>query len=443
MGTPRPALTATALRGFRKRFEANPAYRVGMNAATRGNLEEIALNRRVVDGLDWHFSHEVPVGDITAQQFAGTCWIYAGLNWLRKITMKKMGVESFLFSQNYLVFWDKLEKANRFLERMIDLRDQPLDDRRVHHYLQAPVSDGGDWLLLADLIDKYGLVPLEAMADTTNLADSGQMNKVMCSRLRQGAAHLRRLHAQGADLAGLRAAKLEWLEGIYRMLCVLLGEPPREFDLRFRTKKGKYQQHRGLTPRRFFDEWVGVRTEDYVHLVSSPLESTPFYENFAIESLRNIEGHPPEPSLNVPIDVVRDLSKRLLTKGEAVFFDCDVTQGLNRKLGVLDNDLYEYGLLFDMDLDWPRAERMEFLHQRPTHCMVLVGVDLVDDQPVKWKIENSWGDDRGRKGLFQMSDAWFTEHVYGITVHRKHLSAQLKKALKKPAVELPPWHTLG
>lgn len=437
------ALTLETLEGYRRRFEARPENRVAMNAATHGDLEDIALSRRVVDGLDWSFSHEVPVGAITAQKQAGTCWIYAGLNWLRKFAMKKMDVENFLFSQNYLVFWDKLEKANRFLERMIELRQRDLDDREVHFYLQAPVSDGGDWLLLANLIDKYGLVPHSAMADTANLGSSALMNKVMSYKLRQGAARLRQLHRGGVGLDGLHLAKLETLEDIHRMLCIMLGEPPARFDLCFRTTKGKAHRYRDMTPKGLLEKWVGIRTRDYLHLVSSPMESTPYYRPYVVENLRNIEGFPAGASLNVPIEVVRELSVKLLRKKQAVFFDCDVTQGLSRKLGVLDPELYDFGLLFHSDFSWARAERMEYLHQRPTHCMVLVGVDLVDGRPSKWKIENSWGDDRGEKGLFQMSDAWFQEHVYGITVHRSVLGAKLAKHFEQAPVRLPPWHTLS
>lgn len=437
------ALSPKAIARFREHFESEPRYRVAMNAATHGVLEDIALSRRVVDGLDWHFSHELAPGGITAQRSAGTCWIYAGLNWLRKLAMKRMDVEEFYFSQNYLVFWDKLEKANRFLERMIDMREAPLDDRKVHHYLEAPVSDGGDWLLLANLIDKYGLVPRDAMGDTANLANSAFMNKVLTFKLRQGAADLRRLHADGADLDELHTVKEAQLNAIYRMLCVLLGEPPESFDLSYRTRDGKPHRQRGLTPKKLFAEWVGIETKDYYHLVSSPMESTPFDRPYVVENLRNIEGCPAGPSLNLPIDTIRELSVKLLKKGEPVFFDCDVTQGLNRKLGVLDNDLYEYDLLFDTSFEWERAERMAYLAQRPTHCMVLIGVDIVDGKPAKWKIENSWGDELGHKGLFQMSDAWFEEHVYGITIQGKHLGKKLRDLFAQEPVALPPWHTLA
>lgn len=431
------------IENFRSSFEANPMYRVAMNAATQGQLEEIALSRRVVDGLDWGFSHEVHTGGITAQKFAGTCWIYAGLNWLRKRTIEKMNVEEFYFSQNYLVFFDKLEKANRFFERMIELRDLPLDDRRVHHYLQSPVSDGGDWLLLSDLIRKYGVVPREAMHETTNLANSGFKNKVLSLKLRQGAAQLRNLAAEGAGLEDLRAKKLELLNVVYRMLSVLLGEPPKTFDLSFRDKDKKFHRTLGLTPQDFFRDWVELDLDDQYHLMCSPLPDTPYNQVYAVENLRNVEGRPQGLSLNLPIETIRELSQKLLEAGKAVFFDCDVTQGLHRPLGILDPDLYEYDLLFDTSFDWDRSERMQYFHQRPTHCMVMTGVDLVEGKPRKWKIENSWGDALGHKGNFQMSDAWFEEHVYGITVSGADLGEELRAHFAKQPVVLPPWHTLS
>jgi bleomycin hydrolase len=281
------------------------------------------------------------------------------------------------------------------------------------------------------------------MADTSNLGASAFLNGVLTQKLRQGAAKLRRLHRQGVGPEGLELAKLEMIEDIHRMLCILLGEPPARVDLSYRTRTGRYVRHKDLTPAEVFQRTVGIRTRDHLHLVSSPMESTPYYKPYIFENLRNIEGFPPGASLNVPIQVVRDLAVKMLKKKQAVFFDCDVTQGLNRKLGVLDNELYDYDLLFQTDFRWPRAERMEFLHQRPTHCMVLVGVDLVGGSPTKWKIENSWGEDRGEKGIFQMSDAWFEEHVYGLTVHRQDLGPKLAKLFEQSPVALPPWHTLS
>lgn len=443
MATKRGAIDTKTLASFRKSLEERPEYRVARNAASRGNLEEVSLNRAVIDKLDWNFSHEVAVGGITAQNNAGTCWLYAGLNWLRKRAMKKMKVKEFQFSQNYLVFWDRLEKANQFLERILRTLDRPLDDRYVVHLLEKPLSDGGEWIRLSDLVEKYGLVPRSVMNDTANLENSAFLNYTLHYKLREAAARLRELHAAGAKEARLQEFKEGTLGMVYRSLVILLGEPPRKFDFGFKTKKGKVVRETGITPQEFFTRWVDLDLSDYLHLVSSPLESTPYYRPYRFEFSPNLVGMPLASSLNVPIDTVRDLSRQLLVDGKAVLFDCDVTQGLNRKLGALDTELYDYGALLGTEFTWDRAGRMKYLHQRPTHCMVLVGVDLVDDRPVKWKIENSWGDESGHKGVFQMSDRWFTEYVYGITVHRKVLGKKLTKAFEKEPVLLPPWHTLS
>jgi bleomycin hydrolase len=443
MSSKNGALSLRTIEGMRKRVEEQASLRVAMNAATQGNLEEIALNRRVVGHLDWSFSHEVPVGGITSQNQAGTCWLYAGLNWMRKRAMKKMKVEKFEFSQNYLVFWDRLEKANQFLERILTHRDRPTEDRRVHHLLKKPVPDGGEWIRLSQLVEKYGLVPRSAMANTSNLEASDFPNKVLFYKMREGAARLRKLHREGKKLTELRAVKRELLEMVYRMLVVLYGEPPRKFDYGFRTKKGKFKRDQGITPQEFSRKWLDVDFRDYVHLVSSPLETTPYGHPYQFEFAPDLIGASPRSSLNVPIDVVRDLAQKLLKKKKPVFFDCDVTQGLNRKLGLLDTELYDYGLLLGTDFQWDRAGRMEYYQQCPTHCMVLVGVDLVDGSPTKWKIENSWSKDSGHEGIFQMSDRWFSEYVYGIAVHRKLLDKKLLKCLEKDPIVLPPWHTLA
>lgn len=437
------ALDTTTLDQFRDRLEEHPEFRIAMNAATQGDMEEVSLNRRVIDKLDWNFSHEAKVGGITAQNQAGTCWLYAATNWMRKLAMKKMKVDEFQFSQNYLVFWDRLEKSNQFLEKILETIDLPLDDRMVYQLFDKPISDGGEWLRLSDLVAKYGVVPRTVMRDTSNLVNSKFVNYVMLYKLREAAARLRSMHAAGKSKNDLRTAKQGALETIYRILVTLYGEPPRRFDYGFKTRKGKVVRDSGITPQEFFQKWVGIELGEYRHLVSSPLPDTPYEVPVRWEISPNLVGAENRCSLNVPIDVVRKLSQKLLEDKQAVFFDCDVTQCLNRKLGIMDTELYDYGLLFGTDFEWDRQGRMQFLHQRATHCMVMVGVDVVDGVPQKWKIENSWSEENGHKGIFQMSDRWFTEYVYGIAVHQDVLGEELTAAYDKDPIVLPPWHPLG
>lgn len=436
-------ITEDFLAACRAEFAANPAHRLAMNACSHGNVDEIALNRQVLAGLDWHFSHEVTGGAISNQKRAGFCWMFAALNWLRIGVMDKLKVENFEFSQNYLIFWDRLEKANRFLSAMVALRDRPTDDRLVDFLLREPCPDGGEWHMVANLFRKYGVVPKSAMADTFNLSDSTFLNKVVDLKLRETAAHIFGLQRAGADESEIERLKASALSEVYRMLCILLGEPPQRFDFTYRDKDKQFHAHRDLTPHTFYEQFVGENLDDYVWVMSSPLESTPFDRTFYLTLFNNVVEGDPGVFLNVPMDALKDMAVRALKDKQALLFGCDVLQASSRKIGVMDPEILEYELLFNTTFRMDRAQRMQFLQARLTHNMVILGVDLVDDQPVKWKIENSWGDEVGNKGFFLMTDAWFDEYVYALVVHKRYLNPDQTALLGQTPTALPPWHPLA
>lgn len=437
------AIPGDLLAACRAEFAAHPAYRLAMNACSQGNVDEIALNRQVLAGVDWHFSHEVTGGAITNQKRAGFCWLFASLNWLRIDVIEKLKVENFEFSQNYLIFWDRLEKANRYLTAMVELRDRPTDDRTVDFLLRDPSPDGGEWHMVANLIRKYGVVPKSAMADTFNLSDSTFLNKVLHYKLREAAAVIFGLHRQGADDAAIEHAKRKALSEIYRILCILMGEPPERFDFTYRDKDKNYHAHRDLTPHDFYRQFVGVDLDDYVWLMSSPLDSTPYDRTYYLEHFSNVVEGDPGVFLNVPMETLKSVAVRALKDKQALLFGCDVLQASHRKLGVMDPSILEYDLLFNTPFAMDRAQRMQFLQARLTHNMVILGVDLVDDRPLKWKIENSWGDEYGHKGIFMMTDAWFDEYVYAVVVNRRYLQDAHAAMLGQEPTALPAWHPLA
>ncbi|MBI4872587.1 MAG: C1 family peptidase [Candidatus Riflebacteria bacterium] len=442
MTKPARSITKQMLGDFRRSLAAHPESRVAMNACTNGNLKDLALNRQVLNSLDWEFSHEIPLGQITAQRNAGTCWMFAALNWLRKFPAKKLRLENFEFSQNYTFFWDKFEKANRFLEDVIAYRERELSDRHVHFLFNAPLPDGGEWHMLAGLVRKYGLIPKSAMPDTFHAGLTDVMNPILSYKLREGAIRLRELHRAGKSEAELRDAKLPILDTIYRMLAVFLGEPPTTFDFGYRDKKKKAHRMLALTPHSLFEKVVGIEFDDYVWLLSSPLPDTPFGRTFTIELNKNDVDGPDGVFLNVPMEVLHSVAVTVAKKG-ALLFGCDVLQSANRPKGILDTELYDFEGFFSTTFEMDRATRMATHHMKLTHAMVFLGVDLVRGKPVKWKVENSWGPDVGQGGVFLMTDRWFQENVYGIIVHRKEVPRELRRLLSLAPVSLPPWHPLG
>lgn len=433
------SLTAAQLAAYQAAFEADPANRIAMNACSAGNVDDIALNRRLLAGVDWTFSHEVKTGEVSNQKRAGFCWLFAALNWLRVDVIKARKLEHFEFSHNYLIFYDRLEKANRFLAAMVAMRDREPGDRAVEWMLREPCPDAGEWHMVANLIRKYGLVPKAAMADTANLEDSTFLNKVVDQKLRQAAA---RIFAT-PDEAAARAIQHEAMGDVYRILAILLGEPPATFDFCYRDKDEAHHALRGLTPRTFYEQVVGRDLDDHVWVMSAPLPDTPFGGTYYVERFQNVVEGQWGVFLNVEMPALKAMAVAALKDGEALMFGCDVLQASHRKRGVLDPEVLDYDLLFRTSFHMDRGDRIRFYQSTLTHDMVLLGVDLVDGKPTKWKIENSWGDESGLKGAFQMSDGWFDEHMYALVVPKKYLTAEQLAQAAQPPVALPAWHPLA
>jgi len=326
---------------------------------------------------------------------------------------------------------------------MVTLRDKPVEDREVDFFLREPCPDGGEWHMVGNLIRKYGLLPKAAMNDTANLVDSKFLNKVVDAKLRQAAARIFGLQRAGAAEAEVEAFKAATMTEVYRILAILMGEPPATFDFTYRDKKKKFHAHRGLTPHGFYEQFVGVDLTAYAWVMSAALPDTPYERTYYVDHLQNVVEGRPGTFLNLPMPVLKGLALKALKAKQAVFFGCDVLQESHRKLGVMAPGVLEYDLLFGTEFEMPRADRMQFLQARLTHDMVLLGVDLHEGRPTKWKVENSWGDEPGNKGIFLMADAWFDDHVYAVVVHRSHLTPAHRKLLDQPPTVLAPWHPLA
>jgi bleomycin hydrolase len=437
------SLSREDLKGFRDDFSSKPSYKIAQNAVTRGNLMEISLNRNVLNNFTFCFSNEIETTDVTDQKGSGTCWMFAELNWLRLFPMKKMKMKTFEFSENYCMFYDKLEKSNHFLEGIIALRDRPLDDRDVHHLLATPAGDGGEWHMLVNLISKYGLIPKALMPDTFNRENSRYLNERLFYKLREGAWKIRTLHAQGKPLSELRKSKIVTMNEVYRILSIFLGDPPEKFSWSYKDAKKKYHSEHDITPQQFYKKYVGLNLNDMYIVMDCPTKSTPYNKAYTIRHYNNQADGVPLITVNRPLAELKKYVIKAIKKGEAVLFSCDVLQGNHAKEGLLHEGMFDFELLFDTTFRLSKADQLEYRSATCNHCMVITGVDIVKDKPVKWKIENSWGEAYGKKGFFMMSDKWFDERVFSFVIHKKYLPKEVLSIFKQKPVELPPWHPMG
>jgi bleomycin hydrolase len=424
-------------------FEADPVRRVVQNAVTQVSVQNIANRREVVTEADHSFSIALDDWKVTNQKRSGRCWMFAALNLFRVGAMKKMKLKDFEFSQNFTLFWDKLEKANYFLESIIGTADRQVDDRTVAFLLAQPIVDGGQWHMLVSLVKKHGLVPKAAMPETESSGNTGAMNAVLVAKLRETARNLREMHARGAGMQELRAAKEDALTVVHRILCIHLGTPPEGFVWQWKDKDGKFHRETRMTPARFAEKYVTVPLDEYVCLVNDPRPHHSYGRTYSVEYLGNVVGGEPIIYLNVDVDAMKRATVRTLKDEEPVWFGCDVRKQMDGKLGLWDASLQDYESIYGTTFDLDKADRLQYGEARMTHAMLFTGVDLVNGKPRRWRVENSWGEDRGEKGFFLMNDSWFDEHMFEVAVRQKHLPAKLRRAVERKPVMLPPWDPMG
>ncbi|WP_262118918.1 C1 family peptidase [Enterococcus casseliflavus] len=389
------------------------------------------------------FSVDVTTGKVSNQKQSGRCWMFAALNTFRHKMLNDFNLKEFELSQNHTFFWDKYEKANYFYENILATANEPLTSRKVAFLLQTPQQDGGQWDMIVSIFQKYGVVPKTVMPESSNSSNSRDLNNYLNKKLRKDAVALRQLVAEGKTAEDIQTAKEAMLEDIYRFLATSLGTPPETFDFEYRDEDKNYHIDRNLTPQSFYEKYVGVDLDDYVSIINAPTADKPYNQSYTVEMLGNVVGGKEVKYLNVDMPTFKKLAIAQLEQGESVWFGCDVGQSSTRDTGIMALDAYDIKDLFDIDFTMTKAERLDFGESLMTHAMVLTGVDLIDGESTKWKVENSWGEKVGTNGFFVMSDAWMDEYTYQIVVRKEFLTAEQLAAFEAEPTVLAPWDPMG
>ena len=438
------SISQNLLDQLEKRFDENPGNRMAMNAAVSCGICASSRNYVTEREIPHEFSISLEQGAVTNQKRSGRCWMFAALNCMRFQVIKKQNLEDFELSQSYPLFYDKLEKANYFLESILDTLDEPTDGRLIAHLLAAPLNDGGQWDMLCSIVEKYGLVPKTAMPESVSSSATQEMVSYMTEKLREYACVLRKGHKAGKSMEQLKKEKEAMMETVYRMLCISLGKPPRTFTFEYRDKDGNFHREENLTPKAFYEKYVGLRLDDYVSVINAPTEDKPFYRSYTVQYLGNVKEGRPVKYVNLPIEEMKQAAIAQLKDGEPVWFGCDVGKRSFRDGGLMDTGIYDVETLFDTDFPMTKAERLEYGQSLMTHAMVFQGVNLDENgKPDRWRVENSWGEEAGKKGYFVMSDRWFDEYNYQVVVNKKYLSSKALEAYEMEPVRLNPWDPMG
>ena len=433
---PGGGISQEMLQNIRQNYESNEAEKAARNALAINPIAELAVDADNLAMIDTYFSHRVRTKGITDQHQSGRCWLFTGLNVLRAKMIDDLQLNEMEFSQNYLFFYDQLEKCNLFLQGVIDTKHLPMEDRQVEWLFKNPLNDGGQFTGVSNLVMKYGVVPASVMPENYQSNNTAAMSNLLKLKLREYGLQLR---AQ-KDRRAPAALKEEMLAEIYSMLVRCLGVPPTEFKWTRYDKEGKPVETKKYTPKSFYEEYFGGidLEKDFVMVMNDPTRE--YYKVYEIDYDRHVYDGDNWLYLNLPIDEVKTLAIASIKDNTAMYFSCDVGKFLDRKRGVLDINRFDYESLMGVEFPMDKEQRVRTFASGSSHAMTLIAVDLDENgNAKKWMVENSWGPQAGWKGNLIMTDEWFEEYMFRVVVDRKYVPAETLKLLEQKPIKLPSW----
>jgi len=418
-------------------FHQLESHKALQNAISNNDIRKLALNRENVGDVNTYINHIVKTEGISNQESSGRCWMFTGLNVMRAKVIEKYDLPDFEFSQNYLFFYDQLEKANLFYNGMIETAFKALDDREVEWLLKNPIGDGGQWTGIVDLVTKYGLVPSDAMPETHQSNNTSMMRRMLKRKLREDGMELRKLGLTKMSREALMDIKNQKLSEIYQILALSLGEPPTSFSWQYKTKEGNISEAKTYTPQEFFNEVIDIDFNNYVMLMNDPAKE--YGKLYEIRYDRHMQEGGNWKYINLEIDDIKKFAKASILNNEGMYFSCDVGKQLEGEKGYLDVNTYDYASLFATEFNMDKKMRIQTFESGSTHGMALMGVNVLEDGSTdKWLLENSWGK-KGHNGYLIMTDKWFDEYMFRLVVDKKFIDEDILKILDQEAIILPPW----
>lgn len=439
-------ITIKMIQDFNKKYKSNPKNKLMESIINTNGIKNVALNKEAINRNQNVFSIELPKVKITNQKKSGRCWAFAGLNLFKREIAKNLNLdlENFELSQNFIIFYDKLEKANNFYEAIISFKDKDLLDREFLEILDWALYEGGYWQYFSELVKKYGIVPKNIMPETKDSEDSEVLISVLSSKARKDAIKLRNLLKEEVNIDEVRDVKQQMLQEVYDILCKTLGEPPSKFRYEYIDKDKKYNIINSITPIEFYEKYVNTSVDNYVVLGNVPMHNKEFKKLYRQRIyISNLVEKANPYFLNLEINEIKDLVIKTLKGGDPVCFDCNVRKMGNRDLEIFDDEIYQFDKVLGLDLKMNKAELLDFRDIRIQHLMVFTGVNIVKNKVERWKVENSWGDEKQNKGFYVMNDNFFDKYVLECVINKKYLTDEQLKLLQQEPIIFDPWEPMS
>ena len=431
-------ISAEMMQQIKQSYQNTASDKAIRNAIGSNDIRKLALNQDNLRAMDTHFSVKVNSKGVTNQESSGRCWLFTGLNVMRAKAIAKHNLGAFEFSQVYPFFFDQLEKANLFLQGVIDTSDKPMEDKMVEWLFRHPLSDGGTFTGVADIVSKYGLVPKDVMPETHSSENTNRMADLITLKLREQGLELRQMAAKGSKADALNQKKTEMLGVVYRMLVLNLGVPPTEFTWTEYNAQGEPVSTETYTPMSFLKKYGDEHLlGNYVMLMNDP--SREYYKTYEIDYDRHRYDGKNWTYINLPVEDIKEMAIASLKDSTMMYFSCDVGKFLDGKRGLLDVKNYDYESLMGTSFGMDKKQRVQSFASGSSHAMTLMAVDLDEEgKPTKWMVENSWGT-AGYNGHLIMTDEWFNEYMFRLVVETKYVPEKISNLLKRKPVRLPAW----
>lgn len=437
---------------FSKKFNSKKSNIIAKNAISSTSLETIALNRDVVQSINPTFYKRINSDvEVTNQNNSGRCWIFSFLNIIRLKMIEKYNLdEKFEFSQNYLFFWDQFEKTNYFLHNIYNTLDCKNNSRLISILLKEPVQDGGQWNMIVNLVNKYGVIPKDVMEETHQSNNTEKMTELINAKLIKFAHYIREKQTK-RDKKTKEETISEMLYQIYTILVMFLGEPPKNFVWKYYSQSKKYckgtkkqKKLPRLTPLEFYKEYVPFNVNDKIVLINAPMKNKKYYNIYTVDYFNNMVNGEEIRYLNVPMDVIIKSTKKSIDNDEAVWFGCNVSKYLSNEHGLFDDKIYDFQTIFGFNIELDKGYGLEYFQSILNHAMIFKGYDIDNKKNIsQWLLENSWGEDNGIDGEYIMSKDWFNKYVYQIVIDKKYLDKNILEYSKKKSINCPLWDPFG
>lgn len=424
-----------------EKYKSDSKNTIIRHSLTNNGIESIVRNQDEIKTMDFKFDIDLKTLPVTNQKSSGRCWLFAALNVCREHIVNNFDILDFEFSESYIAFYDRLEKTNWVMDALIENLNKGYDDRTVQFLLHG-IGDGGQWDMFVSLVNKYGLCPKNVFPETFTSSNTLQTNKLINFNIKKFASDASTL-IKSKGMSAVLKLKEQYLNKVLNLLLNCYGVPPTKFDFEYQNKEGKTIVKKGFTPLSFKETYINSKLDDYISIINAPTKDKPFNRIYQIQYLGNVVGGKTVTHLNLPMKRVKSLILSQLKDNQVVWFGSDVGYFGDRIEGYWDDNRFDYESTFGLSYKMDKGESLDFRASAMGHAMCITGVSLRNNNPLKWKIENSWGEDRGNKGYFIMSSSWFDQFVYQIVVDKKYLDAEEIKTLKGKPIILKPWDPMG